>query len=235
LRYTGVNHFVIIDWSKNADLAIQEILNSDPTVEIVLIDQLEKTPFPHDRVHYVNGNPIYKKILDQANLAKARAVFIFSNELTEHGNFIRDTSFVDGKTLLIATTIERDFEHVYTIVEVRERENINNFVHAKIDEFILSSEAVSQLAVRSAFSPGASKIVTQLLSKQYGDDLYEIKRRPHWITYHDAFEELLREGATLVSEGENLNINRRLDEKIAEDARLFVICDKQTYEKLKTG
>ncbi len=234
MSYAGVNHFVIIDWSRNADLAIQEILNSDSTVDIVLIDQLEKTPFPHDRVHYVKGNPIHKEILDQANLSKARAVFIFSNELTENGHFIRDTSFVDGKTLLIATTIERYFEHIYTIVEVKERENVSNFIHVKIDEFILSSEAVAQLAVRSAFSPGASKIVSQLLSKQDGDDLYEIKTRPHWHTYRDAFEELLREGATLVSEGQHLDINRRLDENITEDARLFVICDKQTYDKLSS-
>ncbi|MTI81019.1 MAG: ion transporter [Firmicutes bacterium] len=234
LQYHGENHFVIIDWSRNANLAIQEILNSDPSVDVVLIDQLEKTPFSHERVYYVKGNPIHKEVLDQANLAKARAVFIFSNELTEYGNFIRDTSFVDGKTLLIATTIERNFEHIYTIVEVKERENIHNFIHANIDEFILSSEAVSQLAVRSAFSPGASKIVSQLLSKQHGDDLYEIKRRSHWHTYRDAFEELLREGATLVSEGQHLDINRRLDEKIAEGARLFVICDKQTYQKLRS-
>ena len=233
LHYNGVDHFVIIDWSRNANLAIQEILNSDSSVEIVLIDSLEKTPFPHERVHYVRGNPIHKEILDQANLAKARAIFIFSNELTEYGNFIRDTSYVDGKTLLIATTIERNFGHIYTIVEVKERDNIQNFVHVKVDEFILSSEVVSQLAVRSAFSPGASKIVSQLLSKQYGDDLYEIKTRSHWYTYRDAFEELLREGATLISEGQQLNINRRLDETIAKDARLFVICDKQTYHKLQ--
>jgi len=233
LKYQGMNHFVIIDWSRNANLAIQEILNSDSAVEIVLIASLEKTPLSHERVHYVQGNPIHKEILDQANLAKARAIFIFSNELTEYGNFIRDTSYVDGKTLLIAIAIQHNFQHIHTVVEVKERENIQNFVHVNVDEFILSSEMVSQLAVRSAFSPGASKIVSQLLSTQYGDDLYEIKPRLHWHTYRDAFEELLREGATLIAEGQHLNINRRLDETIAADASLFVICDKQTYQKLK--
>ncbi|UFJ40299.1 ion channel [Brevibacillus humidisoli] len=109
LRYRGENHFVIIDWSRNADLAIQEILSSDPAVEVVLIDQLEKTPISHERVHYIQGNPVHKETLDQANLAKAKAVFIFANDVTEHQNVIRDTSFIDGKTLLIATTIERHF------------------------------------------------------------------------------------------------------------------------------
>jgi voltage-gated potassium channel len=232
LRYRGEGHFVIIDWSKHADLAIQEILNSDSKVEIVLIDNLEKTPISHERVHYIQGNPVHKETLDQANLSKSRAVFIFANETTEYQNFIRDTSFVDGKTLLIATSIERYYDHVYTIVEIKDKENIHNFIHVNIDEFILGSETVSQLAVRSAFSPGASKIVSQLLTWQDGEDLYEIKKKPHWIRYRDAFEELLKEGATLISDGEHLNINRRLDETIKENARLFVICDKDTYRKL---
>lgn len=232
LRYRGENHFVIIDWSKHADLAIQEILNSDSKVEIVLIDNLPNTPISHERVHYIQGNPVHKETLDLAHLSKAKAVFIFANEMTEYQNFIRDTSFVDGKTLLIATSIERNYDHVYTIVEIKDKENIHNFTHVKIDEFILGSEMVSQLAVRSAFSPGASKIVSQLLTSQDGADLYEIKKKPHWVTYRDAFEELLREEATLISDGEHLDINRRLDETIAEAARLFVICDKNTYRRL---
>ncbi|UFJ40300.1 hypothetical protein LOK74_20045 [Brevibacillus humidisoli] len=115
---------------------------------------------------------------------------------------------------------------------MKERDNIQNFIHVNVDEFILGSETVSQLAVRSAFSPGASKVVSQLLSTQDGDDLYQIKKRPHWNTYRDAFTELLSEGATLVSEGQQLNINRRLDDTIPPDARLFVICDKETYKRL---
>ncbi|MFB4163262.1 potassium channel family protein [Alteribacillus sp. JSM 102045] len=233
MDFTGTNHFVIIDWSTNAKLAIQEILQSDSEAQIVLIDQLEKTPMAHERVHYVQGNPIQQATLEQANLKEARAVFVFANEVTDFGNFIQDASFVDGKTLLIATTIERYYGDIYTIVEVKDRNNVENFVHVDIDEFILSTDTISQMAVRSAFHPGSSRIMSQLLSKQHGDDLYEIGKRPHWSTYRDAFDELLAEGATLVSNGENLNINRKLDENIPENARLFVICDEETYQQIK--
>jgi voltage-gated potassium channel len=232
LRHNGEGHFVVINWSKHAELAIQEIMNSDPYVHIVLIEQLDKTPLSHDRVHYVKGNPVHQATLEQANLSKAKAVFIFADEITAQQNVIRDTSFIDGKTLLIATSIERYYEHAYTIVEIKERENMHNFVHVKVDEFILGSETISQMAVRSAFNPGASKIMSQLLSRQHGEDLFEISKRPHWQTYRDAFEELLRDGATLISEGEHMNINRRLDEPIRDDARLFVICDKEIFESL---
>ncbi len=233
LQYKGKQHYVIIDWSKQAEIAIHEILKSDQTAEIVLIDNLDKTPIEDVRVHYVRGNPAHAEVLEQANLVEAKSVFIFANDVTEYNNVIRDPSYIDGKTLLIATTIERLFPKVYTIVEIRDKHNLHNFDHIHIDEFILSSEMVSQLAVRSAIHPGASKIFSQLLTTQHGEDLYEIQAKPHWRTYRDAFDELLREGATLISDGAELNINRRLDDPIQKDARLFVICDKSTHARLQ--
>lgn len=233
LRYAGTNHFVIIDWSQHAENAIKEILNSDPVVEIVLIDTLEKSPIHHARVHYVLGNPQLVATLDMANTSKARAVFIFADEVTQFQNTIRDPAFVDGKTLLVATTVERNYNHVYTIVEIRDKNNLPNFQHIRIDEFIFGSETISQLAVRSAFNPGSSKILTQLLTRTpQGEDLYEIPAQARWATFHDAFQDLLQKGATLISDGEHLNINKRLHEQIPQGARLFVICDRETYGRL---
>ncbi|UJF33856.1 potassium channel protein [Paenibacillus hexagrammi] len=232
LRYTGENHFVIIAWSKHAENAIKEILNTDPTTDIVLIDTLDKTPISHNRVHFIQGSPLQPDTLEMSNISKARAVFIFADDTALEQHALKDPAFVDGKTLLVATAIERNYNHVYTIVEVRNKENLENFKHIKIDEFIFGSETISQLAVRSAFNPGSSKILSQLLTRTYGEDLYEITKDERWVTYHDAFQDLLRQGATLISDGENLNINKRLHEPIPQNARLFVICDKDTYRQL---
>lgn len=232
LRYVGQNHFVIIDWSKHAENTIKEILDTDPQAEVVLIDLLEKSPLSHDRVHYVQGNAMQLETLEMANMSKARAVFIFADEVTEFQDTVRDPSFIDGKTLLIATMIERNFGQVYTIAEIRNKENLPNFQHIRIDEFILASETISQLAVRSAFNPRSSKILSQLLTRSYGEDLYEISRDKRWLTFNDAFQDLLSKGATLISDGENLNISKRLHEEIPANARLFVICDKETYQRL---
>ncbi|UJF33457.1 potassium channel protein [Paenibacillus hexagrammi] len=233
LKYQGEQHFVMVDWSKNTELAIQEVLRSDPDMDIVLIDTMDRTPIVHNRVHYVQGIPTELETLEQANMTKARAVFIFAKETTQDDALLRDTSFVDGKTLLVATTIERNYNHVHTVVEIKDRSNMQNFIHIKVDEFILGSETISQLAVRSAFHPGSSRIISQLLTREYGDNLYEVERRSGWVTYRDAFTALLQEGATLISDGDQLNINRRLDHFIPEDARLFVICDKDTIQRLQ--
>lgn len=232
LKYQGEQHFVIIDWSKNAELAIQEILNTDTSTEVVLIDTLEKTPIVHNRVHYIRGNPTQMETLEMANMEKARSVFIFANEITEDQAMLRDPSFVDGKTLLVATTIERNYRNVHSIVEIKNSENMQNFQHVNVNEFILGSETISQLAVRSAFSPGSSRIVSQLLTRQSSSSLQVLGKRSSWRTYRDAFEQLLLEGATLISDRDQLNINQKLDQLIPEDAQLFVICDAETYDRL---
>lgn len=232
LRFQGEQHFVIIDWSKNAELAIKEILNSDTTTEVVLIDTLEKTPFVHNRVHYIRGNPTLVETLEMANMEKARSVFIFANEITEDQAMLRDPSFVDGKTLLVATTIERNYRNVHSIVEIKNSENMQNFQHVNVNEFILGSETISQLAVRSAFSPGSSRVVSQLLTRQSSSNLHVLGKRSSWRTYRDAFEQLLQEGATLIADRDQLNINRKLDQLIPDDAQLFVICDSETFGRI---
>lgn len=232
LRYTGEQHVVIIDWSKNAELAIQEILNTDAKTEVVLIDTLEKTPIQHERVHYIQGNPVHHQTLELANLSRARAVMIFADEVTRYQNVVRDSSFIDGKTLLVATAIERGYSHVHTIAEIKDRENLPNFEHVQINEFILSNDTVSQLAVRAAFHPGTTKLLSQLLTHQDGEDLYEVAKRESWVTFRDAFLDLLNQGATLISDGTDLAINRRMEEPIPPNARLFVICSRETYRTL---
>jgi voltage-gated potassium channel len=226
VKYSGENHVIIVGWSKKAQIAIREILESDEDTDIVLVDGLEKAPLLEDRIIYVRGDAADEYTLQQANVLAAKTVLIFADDT------IPDPSLTDGKSLLIATTIERMAPKVHTIVEIMKEEHIKNFHHVKVDEFILANETISRLAVRSAFSNGITNIFTQLMSRQHGDDLHEIKKRPHWKTYRDAFNELLNEGATLIADGNRMNINRHLDEAIPELTKLYVICDQETYQKL---
>ncbi|MCF6138339.1 potassium channel family protein [Pseudalkalibacillus berkeleyi] len=227
LAYKGNGHIVIIGWSRKAKFAIEEILQTENFREIVIIDQLKKAPFLHEHVHYVKGDPAEQDVLMQANLQEAAAVLLFAD------GSIQDPLLTDGKTLLIVTTIERISPEIHSTVEILNEEHIKNFRHVDVDEFILSNETISRLAVRSAISNGISKIFSQLMSHGIGDNLYEIPSRKEWRTYKDAFEDLLQEGATLISDGDKMDINRRLNETLYPDSRLFVICDKETFDKIK--
>lgn len=228
MSYLGKDHIILIGGSRKAKSAVAEILSTNPKQEIVLIAMAEKMPFEEKGIHFVSGDPSSEDILMQAGVKQARSAIVFADEN------IDDASLVDGKSLLIATSLERIAPTIHTTVEILMEKHIKNFSHVKVNDFILSHEAVSRLAVRSALSEGNSEIYTQLISRQYGDDLFEVAVKPDWRTYRDAFEDLLKQGATLVADRNDLGINRRLDELIPSDARLYVICDKGTYQLLLT-
>ncbi|HEU5139697.1 MAG TPA: ion channel [Bacillales bacterium] len=226
LAYKGKGHIVIIGWSRKAEHALNEILSSNEMVDVVIIDTLEKAPLMKDRLHYVQGEASEERALEQANLREAKAVLIFADDT------ISEPQICDGKSLMIVTAVEEFAPHVHTVVEVMDEKHIENFHYVDVDEFILMHQTISRLAVRSAFMSGISEVYRQLMSRQHGDNLYRITNRSHWKTYGDAFNELLKEGATLVADRSDLNINRRLEEALPAEAELYVLCDGKTYGAL---
>ncbi|MFF2445845.1 ion channel [Neobacillus sp. NPDC058068] len=239
MKYTGKNHIILIGWSAKSKLAIEEIFKSDKKIDIVIIDDLEKAPIMAERLFYVRGNATNEKTLLDANLPKATGVIIFANQITQDNYARKDPLLVDGKTLLIATAIttieEKYHKSVHVTAEVIHQNHIPLFKHAKVDEFIPTQEMISHAAVRSLFSHGATHLFSEMLSTKYGEAMYEIPKQPEWQTYRDAFFDLLSKGATLVADRRDLHINQKLDDKIPEDAQLFVICDKETLDQLNTN
>jgi voltage-gated potassium channel len=228
MNYKGENHILIIGWSKKAEYAVYEILETAET-DVVIIDLLEKAPLLNDRVFYVKGDAAAIHTLEKASIKEAKAVLIFADET------IQNSQLADGKSLLIASTVESYVPEIHTTVEIMHEEHIQNFKHIHVDEFVLTHETISRLAVRSAFTKGISTVYSQLMSRQHGDDLFKISKQSKWKTYRDAFDDLLHQGATLIADREDLSINRNLDNQIPENAELYVICDRVTYEKIKSS
>nr|WP_263323236.1 ion channel [Neobacillus sp. Marseille-Q6967] len=229
--YRGENHFVIMGWTTKSKNTIKELLLVDEVTEIVLIEELEKTPFEHERIHYIQGSPTDVETLKKARIEKSKAVLLFADD------GISNPDLADGKTLLVASSIERYDEgtegNIYTIAEILNENHVENFQHVKIDEFILSNGSVSNLMAKSAQTKGASHLFTQLLSRQdEGSDLWEVNLRPEWKTYGDAYEWLREKGAQLIADRNDLNILKKWREPIPREARLLVICDKNTYNNL---
>lgn len=227
LSYQGKEHIIIINWSKKAHYAVEEILASNPAAEIVVIDDSDRHPMlQNHNVHFISGDPASEETLEKANLKEARSAILFADSRIE------EAALADGKSLLIASSIERIAPNVHTTVEIMLERNIQNFRYINVNDFVLSYDAISRLAVRAALQEGNSDIFTQLLSRQHGDDIYEVAVQPGWRTYGDAFRELLSRGATLISDRGDMGINRKLNSPIPANARLYVIADEATYRAI---
>lgn len=236
MTFKGKDHIILIGWSDKSKLAVQEILKSDEKIDIVLIDELEKIPIIEERLFYVRGDAAEEETLLQANLPKAKGVIIFADQIIQGNHAVKNPSFIDGKTLLIATAItsieKKVHVPIHVTVEVINQKNIRLFKHVKVDEFIPTQEMISHAAVRSIFSHGVTQMYADLMSRQSDEGMYEIPRQEHWRTYRDAFTDLLNRGATLVADRGDLHINLKLDEPIPDDAQLYVICNEETYSQI---
>jgi voltage-gated potassium channel len=236
MKYTGKNHIILIGWSDKSQLAIKEILKSDKSIDIVIIDELENAPMVEKQLYYVRGDATDEETLYQANLPEAKGVIIFADQITQDNFATKDPLLVDGKTLLIATAItsieEKLNKCIHVTAEVIYQKHIRLFQRVKVDEFIPTQEMISHAAVRSLFSHGVTNMYSELMSSQYEESMYEISKQEEWKTYRDAFKDLLNKGATLVADRGDLHINQKLDEPIPEEAQLFVICDKETLTKI---
>ncbi|KPB04524.1 potassium channel family protein [Bacillus sp. CHD6a] len=233
LNSKKTNHFIFVGWTDKTERAMGEILEDNQNAQIVLIDSKKTNPCELE-IDYVQGDASEDAVLLKANVLEAKSVTIFSDDMIE------DASLSDGKTLLVASSVERlskiHNRNIYTIVEIRKEKSIPNFSHANVDEFVISGETASRLLAKATMYHGSTHLFRQLTSRMHGDNIYEIAADPAWITYRQAFHEILDKGATLLSNGKELDINRRLDEKIPSDAKLYIICDKNTYEsKFKVG
>lgn len=228
LKFQGQDHIIVINWSKKAQLAVEDLLESEAKTAIIIIDNSDKHPFDQPRVHFVSGDPTSADVLELANIHMARSAIIFADP------HIEDTSLIDGKSLLIASSIEQSAPAVHTTVEIMLEKHILNFRHVQVNDFILSHDAVSRLAVRSALKEGNVDIFMQLLSRKYGEHVFEVALDPSWSTYGDAFQALLRKGATLIADRADMGINRRLEAPIPGAARLFVISNDETITRIRS-
>ncbi|UCZ53453.1 NAD-binding protein [Bacillus shivajii] len=230
LRYRGKDHYVIIGWSNKAQHTINELLEMDEHANIVLIDSHTYTPVEHENIFYIQGDPTDKRTLEQANVQVANAVLIFTN------NQDNDPVAADGKSLIIVSSVESYAVEmntdIYTIVEILKNKHIPNFKHANVDEFVIADEALSDIMAKCAIHKGASKLVMNLLSRKSGVDIWKLKNTGLWKTYNEAFEELKTLGANLISDRNDFHILNKLEEPIPEEAELYVICSKETYQKI---
>ncbi|MDE5413648.1 potassium channel family protein [Alkalihalobacterium chitinilyticum] len=231
LKYKGSGHYVIIGWSNKAKHTMKEILAIDDHSKIVLIDLMPKSPMDEETLFYIQGDPTDKEVLEKANVLYAKAVLIFTKDN------VMDSIAADGKSLIIVSSIEsyakEKEKEIYTLVEILKEKHIPTFEHANVDEFILADEALSDLMAKSAVHRGSGKLVMKLLSRKSGVDLWKINKHQEWKTYNDAFEDLKRAGANLISDRNDFNILTKLGEPIPAEAELYIICNKATYQKIK--
>ncbi|MCI5222405.1 MAG: potassium channel protein [Candidatus Electrothrix sp. AR4] len=165
---TVENHIIICEWNHRARAILKE-LRADPQTEdapIVLVADIKEKPIDDPNLIFTRG-VVSEETLENANLKQARTIIVLGDDSME-------ATARDAKVVLTTLTIESMNPDVYSVVELIDKGNERHCLRANADEVIIGSELSSHLIASAASDHGISKIVTELLSNHYGNELYSM-------------------------------------------------------------
>ncbi len=180
------DHIILCEWNYRAKDIIHE-LRMDPRTKsapLVLIAELETKPIDDDELYFINGS-VNEETLRRANLAQAKTAVIIGDDRL-------DANARDAKVVLTTLTVESLYPGVYTIVELESEANVQHCERANANEIIVGSQFSSRLVSRATVDHGISKVVSELLSLRYGNDLSKIPVPEEMIdkSFIDIFTEI---------------------------------------------
>lgn len=166
--YTFENHIILCEWNSRSRVILNELRFDAKTKDelIVLIADIERKPIADENLYFIRGE-VSDETLKLANLAKANTVIILGNDSLEY-------TARDAKVILSTLTVESINPGAYTIVELVNEAYVQTCKRANADEIIVSNELSSRLISQAALNHGITKVVSDLLSFQYGNQLYKV-------------------------------------------------------------
>ncbi len=163
------DHFIICGWSYKAKEIIAE-LRADKKVKnrpIVIVADIPEKPMDDENTYFIHGE-VDVDILKKANMKGASVVMVLTDENL-------DSYSRDAKVVLNTLTIRKLNPDVYICVEISDSRNMQHGKLAGADEIIVIGELSGNLLVQAALDHGITKIITELVSNKYGNELYKVK------------------------------------------------------------
>ncbi len=218
--HTFEDHIIICEWNHRAKAILQEIRADINTCEtpVVLIGVCESKPVDDPDLYFVKG-AVDDETLARANAPQAETVIILGDDSLEVGAR-------DAKVVLSTLTVETHCSGVYTVVELVDAKNSAHCIRAQADEVVVGNELSSHLIASAALNHGISRIVSELLSTQYGNDLYGIPVSAHFVgqPFLDVFTSLKKEKQLTV-----LGVQKGKDGKLISNPPVDYTVESEDY------
>lgn len=165
--YHHRKHLIICGWNYRAHRTIDEFRYGKRTSDlpIVLIANLDRKPIDDPYFYFVKGE-VSEDTLMRANVNEATTVIILGDDSLDPSNR-------DAKVVLATLTVESINSEAYTIVELATHLHYETCKRANADEIVIGNELNASLISNAAVNHGISNVVTELLSYQYGNNLYK--------------------------------------------------------------
>ena len=187
-------HLILCEWNHRTRAILKELRADSQTkdLKIVLVANIDEKPVDDNNLFFVKGN-VCEETLEKANIVHAKTIIVLGDDTL-------DATARDAKVVLATLTIESLANNVYSVVELVDEANVAHCRRAKADEIIVGSELSSRLIASAAVDHGISRVVSELLSTQYGNELFSVPLPDDLAgnTFLDVFTMMKRERQTIV-------------------------------------
>lgn len=221
-------HFILCGWNYKTEEIIDE-LKADKTMNktpIVLVANIPEQPLEYSNVSFVRGE-VNADTMERSNLQGASTVIIVSDETV-------DPHTRDAKVIMDALTIRNLSKDIYMCVEISDMKNSHHCEIAGADETIVIGELSSRLLVQSALNPGVKRVFSELMSSQYGHELYKVRAPGNIVgrRFIDAMCSLKEEMDAVIiavesQEDKKILLNPPKDLAINEGDQLIVMAEER--------
>ncbi len=161
-------HLILCEWNHRSRAIIKELRADSHTedLKIVLIATIDEKPIDDDNLIFIKGS-VCEETLEKANISRAKTIIVLGDDSLE-------ATSRDAKVVLATLTIESLAKDIYSVVELVDEANAVYCRRAHADEIIVGSELSSRLIASAAIDHGISRVVSELLSTEYGNELFSI-------------------------------------------------------------
>lgn len=188
------DHLILCEWNHRSKAILKELRTDSHTkdLKIVLVANIDEKPADDNNLFFVKGS-VCEESLEKANLAHAKTIIVLGDDSL-------DATSRDAKVVLATLTIESMAHSVYSVVELVDEANVTHCRRARADEIIVGSELSSHLIASAAVDHGISRVLSELLSTQYGNELFSIPLPEDYVgnNFLDVFTTMKRENQTIV-------------------------------------
>jgi len=162
------DHILLCGWNYSASEVISEIHADDKEKDIVIIANLDENPVDENYVYFVRGDPADMDKLEMACFRRASTAIVLHNESAQ-GNS------TDGQAVFTVLAIKHERPDIYVCVQILDENNVEHCYRAGADEVIVTGGLTAKLLGRATLDHGVTRVVSELLSSKYGNELYKIK------------------------------------------------------------
>jgi len=225
--YDLEGHIILCEWNDRTHEILRDLRADSRSSRspILLLADVEVKPIEDEQLYFVRGE-VSEENLKRACIEKAATVVIV-------GDRRLDYTARDAKAVLSILTVETLNPDVYASGERANEDNVRHCERAHANEVVVGAEFSSRLISSATLDHGITKILSEILSAQYGNDLITVPVPTSLAGYpfFELFSEMKRDQGMIVlaiqRHGSNEVVtNPDTDVLVGADDRLVVISSR---------